>query len=434
MRTRAVIRLPLAIPVPLGSIINALIGRYQLVQPAVPIAAVPNALEIPSALGILNPGTEQGTPQPPSKLRVPVLDGLRGIAILLVLLYHTVFGTFTVSPGMRIVTRLGHLSWSGVDLFFVLSGFLIGGILLDTKDSPRYFKTFYIRRAYRILPIYAAIVAAYVVWLIVVRVQHGQWGDSSVNQVPLWAYLTFTQNMWTAGGWTELMVGGVTWSLAVEEQFYLTLPALVRNISRSALTWTLVSVVIAAPLLRIAIHLIFKNGNVADYVLMPCRADALSLGVLVALLLRTPRFWKFVMDRPTLVYWIAGIALLGPVWLTYRGYGMFDNVMVEVGYSLLALFYTSCLLLALTAKGIVRRILHNRALRELGILSYCVYLIHVSLVEGVRRVLALRFENSTRPTHLLSLVIGIPLVVAVAKLSWNLFEQPMLCRGHAFKY
>ena len=113
---------------------------------------------------------------------------------------------------------------------------------------------------------------------------------------------------------------------------------------------------------------------------------------------------------------------------------MFDNVMVEVGYSLLALFYTSCLLLALTAKGIVRSVLHNRALRQLGILSYCVYLIHMSLIEGVRRVLALRFGDSTRLTHVLSLVIGIALVLAVAQLSWKFFEQPMLRRGHAYKY
>jgi peptidoglycan/LPS O-acetylase OafA/YrhL len=401
-------------------------------QPAPPDTAESNALEGLQASA--NPQPSTGKPQPPSKLRVPALDGLRGIAILLVLLYHTVFATYTVSPVVQIVHRLGHLSWSGVDLFFVLSGFLIGGILLDTKDSPRYFKTFYIRRAYRILPIYAAIVAAYVVWLIVFRVQHGQWGDASVAQVPLWTYLTFTQNLWTACGWTELMVCGVTWSLAVEEQFYLTLPALIRKISRPVLTWMLVSVVIAAPLLRIIIHLIFKNGNVADYVLMPCRADTLCLGVLVALLVRTPRLWNAVMGRPTLVYWIAGIAVIGPAWLTYRGFGMFDNVMVEVGYSLLALFYTSCLLLALTAKGIVRRVLHNRALRHLGTLSYCVYLIHMSLIEGVRRVLALRFGDSTRLTHVLSLVIGIALVLAVAQLSWKFFEQPMLRRGHAYKY
>jgi peptidoglycan/LPS O-acetylase OafA/YrhL len=400
-------------------------------QQATPNTADGNALEaapLPAASG------PQGQGISASKIRVPALDGLRGIAILLVLLYHTVFATYTTSPTARFIYMLGHLSWSGVDLFFVLSGFLIGGILLDTRGSPRYFKTFYIRRAYRILPIYAVIVVAYVAWLIFTRMQHGEWGDPAVSHVPLWAYLTFTQNLWTAAGWTELMVCGVTWSLAVEEQFYLTLPALVRKISRSALIWLLISAVIAAPLLRIAILMLFTKGNTAAYVLMPCRADALCLGILVALLVRTPRLWNMVIVRPALVCWIAGITLLGPIWLTYRGFGMLDGRMAEVGYSFLALFYTSCLLLALTAKGIVRRVLHNRALRELGTLSYCVYLIHMSLVEGVRRVLALLFGDSTRPTHFLSLIIGIPLVIAVAKLSWHFLEHPMLRRGHVYKY
>ena len=393
-----------------------------------PFAAAPSAID-----PAVTPADRSHTPAS-FKPRVPALDGLRGIAILLVLLYHTVFSTFTTSHVTRAFYSLGRLSWSGVDLFFVLSGFLIGGILLDTKDSPRYFGTFYARRAYRILPLYASIVVAYIAWLAFMRVQYGQWGDASVSQVPLWTYLTFTQNLWTAAGWTELMVFGVTWSLAVEEQFYLTLPALVRKLSRSALTWLLAAAVVTAPLLRITIHYIFKNGNVADYVLMPCRADTLCLGVLVAILTRTPRLWNVVIARPSLVYCLAGITLLGPIWMTYKGFGQFDDIMVSVGYSLLALFYTFCLLLALTAHGALQRIFHNRALRELGVLSYCIYLIHMSLVEGVRRLLALRFGDSTRATHLLSLAIGIPLIFVVAKLSWKLFEQPMLYRGHAYKY
>jgi hypothetical protein len=95
--------------------------------------------------------------------RIPELDGLRGIAILLVLLWHAVF---QIQPHSTLLTRilsLGSLSWSGVDLFFVLSGFLIGGILLDEKHSPRYFETFYARRAYRILPLYALLLVSQIV-------------------------------------------------------------------------------------------------------------------------------------------------------------------------------------------------------------------------------------------------------------------------------
>lgn len=93
--------------------------------------------------------------------RIPELDGLRGLAILLVLFYHYIESS-PVLPGFLSVA--GRLTWSGVDLFFVLSGFLIGGILLNARESPNYFKAFYVRRAYRILPIYAATLAAF--WLI----------------------------------------------------------------------------------------------------------------------------------------------------------------------------------------------------------------------------------------------------------------------------
>jgi peptidoglycan/LPS O-acetylase OafA/YrhL len=102
-----------------------------------------------------------GTARTNRPVRIAALDGLRGIAIILVLLWHTLTDT---QPGPEPVSRLFsllRLSWSGVDLFFVLSGFLIGGILLDAESSPRYFKTFYVRRAYRILPVYGIAVAIY---------------------------------------------------------------------------------------------------------------------------------------------------------------------------------------------------------------------------------------------------------------------------------
>src|SRR5882724_10785668 len=99
---------------------------------------------------VANPPT---APRIDSSVRIPALDGLRGIAILLVLLAHSVFHTtFQSHPSLNRLLAVGRLSWSGVDLFFVLSGFLIGGILLDHRESPKYFKSFYIRRVYRILP------------------------------------------------------------------------------------------------------------------------------------------------------------------------------------------------------------------------------------------------------------------------------------------
>jgi peptidoglycan/LPS O-acetylase OafA/YrhL len=96
-----------------------------------------------------------------SATRIPELDGLRGIAILLVLAHHAVFDAPTHSTLLSRIFGVGRMSWSGVDLFFVLSGFLIGGILLDQRNSNGFFKTFYLRRAFRILPLYFIVVALF---------------------------------------------------------------------------------------------------------------------------------------------------------------------------------------------------------------------------------------------------------------------------------
>src|SRR5579863_2282559 len=169
--------------------------------------------------------------------RVPSLDGIRGFAILLVMLWHGLFVPLSNLPNHPVAERLiglGRLSWSGVDLFFVLSGFLIGGILLDASASTSYFSTFYIRRAHRILPLYAAVVSCV---LIAPRL-FGGWNHWASNQISVGYYATFLQNFWMAkNNLFGSNVLGVTWSLAVEEQFYLSLPIAIRYLSRSQLWW-----------------------------------------------------------------------------------------------------------------------------------------------------------------------------------------------------
>jgi peptidoglycan/LPS O-acetylase OafA/YrhL len=121
--------------------------------------------------------------------RIPALDGLRGVAILLVLLWHLAFDKIPTSGPLSYLFALGRLSWSGVDLFFVLSGFLIGGILLDARDSSRYFKTFYLRRGFRILPLYGVVTGLYILDYLL---------SPGTSPIPLASYPTFTQNFWMA--------------------------------------------------------------------------------------------------------------------------------------------------------------------------------------------------------------------------------------------
>jgi peptidoglycan/LPS O-acetylase OafA/YrhL len=372
-----------------------------------------------------------------SSARIPALDGIRGVAILLVLIYHAVYKLNTGPGPLKHALAAGSLTWSGVDLFFVLSGFLIGGILLDARDSPNYFKTFYIRRAYRILPLYAAIVAVFSI-----RYVPSNWmphGLGTFSQVPAsleLAYLTFTQNIWMALHGT-FGVGTITptWSLAVEEQFYLTAPLLVRKIGRSQLVYVLVAVVTGAPLLRMLILWNFKYGHFANYVLMPTRADALSLGILAVLMVRSPTSLNWLVTNRSILYATASVLFIGLVWLIYQGYQLDSGPMVTFGYSILALFYACFLLIAVThVDGRIHRWLCTKWLMRLGVVAYFMYLVHTQLIEVFRRTLGLWFSPTDVATQFWGGVIGILVTLALANLSWNYFEKPLLRRGHVYRY
>ena len=160
----------------------------------------------------------------PGPRRIPQLDGLRGAAIALVLLFHFVLSIQTPWPA---VNRFLLFGWSGVDLFFVLSGFLIGGILLDNRSSDSYFTAFYARRFFRIVPIDFAVLALYgLVWSLGAGTRTSQ--IYYVGPPMSWySYVTFTNNFWIALHNSMKIFLPPSWSLAIEEQFYLTLPLIV---------------------------------------------------------------------------------------------------------------------------------------------------------------------------------------------------------------
>ena len=222
--------------------------------------------------------------------RIPALDGICGLAIILVLCWHYVAMQLTETPNpiLKFIGELCGICWSGVDLFFVLSGFLLGGILIDNRESPNYYKTFYIRRVCRIFPLdYAWIL---LVVLLGAVLADGRLAPLFQNYRPVWPVLTYTQNI------TEVVLHhgvnsplfAVTWSLAVEEQFYLLLPLLIRIINPRKLPFWLVLLVLSSTVFRLAMWYFGPQQGWAGYVLLPCRWDSLFLGVLGAWLLRRP--------------------------------------------------------------------------------------------------------------------------------------------------
>src|SRR5580704_6073285 len=144
----------------------------------------------------MNPSNSQVT------TRIPALDGLRGLAISLVVFFH--YGWFKSEHGWaataaNVIGTVFRLGWTGVDLFFVLSGFLIGGILMDHRDAENYFRTFYIRRICRIFPLYFLWVALFFIltWLLFPfcnQVWYGWLFARDFSKVPWWSYLFFLQN------------------------------------------------------------------------------------------------------------------------------------------------------------------------------------------------------------------------------------------------
>ncbi len=387
----------------------------------------------------LNPGDNERYSLLRSGRRIPELDGLRGVAIGLVLVVHlfTAPAAFIPRPHpvayLQIATRL---SWSGVDLFFILSGFLIGGILLDARGSKNFFKVFYFRRVCRILPIYLFFCGLVVVLQLFVFPHHQdtmEWMFAS--PMPWHSYLTFTQNIWMAHrNIAGPAVLAPTWSLAVEEQFYLTLPLVVRFVRSATLPYVLVAGIVAAPLIRLAMLLMMPQPQVGVYVLLPSRMDDLLLGVLAAYLLRQPGIWaKFVTHRRIIWRVFFGLALGLPLLtLTSNAYSF---PMASIGYDWLALFYLSALVLALTDPGSwLGSALRWKWLMGLGIIAYNTYLFHTLSYGLLTAYLRGHGPSMVNFGDLAVSLLSLGVTVGFAVASWHFFEKPIVRLGHSSHY
>jgi len=368
---------------------------------------------------------------------IPALDGIRGVAICLVLLWHTIFEYGLPNhPYLARIVDLGRLSWSGVDLFFVLSGFLIGGILLDAREMQRYFVPFYIRRAHRILPLYGLVLLS--VFSVMYLCRHlGASGTWTENRIPLLYYPTFLQNFWMAKhGSFGTYTLGVTWSLSVEEQFYLTLPLIIRYVSRSRLWWIVSGMIAGAPLLRILLFLLIhspSNSFFASYVLMPCRADALGWGIAAALIKRTPVAWELLLRLRAYLYVALGVFALATAVLLLRGFKPFTDEVFGLEYSLLAAFYFLLLMTVLT-NGKFETLFSIKPLRYMGTIAYGLYLLHSPFIGAVRGVADWVHPWQSGWFSLFVSISGVGLAMVVAAISWEYLEKPLIKRGHRYGY
>ncbi len=363
--------------------------------------------------------------------RIPALDGLRGIAILLVLLLH--FGQFghgLPAPTVlvdRIFIRLARTGWMGVDLFFVLSGFLITGILTDTKGDRRYFGQFYARRVLRIFPLYYAALALFLVVLPALLPNHWVLRDLQADAVWYWTYL---YNMKVAAtGFQPSSALGHFWSLCVEEQFYLVWPFLVLYLSKKNVLIACAFAVVAALMIRLAL-------SVTGYVVLPdvwtlARMDALAVGAFIAVLFRLPGGLAIMRRWAPHIAVAAGI----PLGILLR----YDVALATVSHTLVALLFGAVLILCLSASPltVLGKATGASVLRFFGRYSYALYVFHPPLI-WFKPAFTLAFVptvfGSQLPGYLLWLVMSIGACVVIAEISWHLIEAPFLRLKRFFPY
>lgn len=370
-----------------------------------------------------------------SRRNIPELDGLRGIAILLVFLTHFVAlqlptGTGGVDGSVRWVARFG---WTGVDLFFVLSGFLITGILLDSKGDAHYWRNYAARRVLRIFPLYyGALLAVFVILPHVVHWNDPDFATLRANQLWYWTYMVNVLQAVKGGAATPLNTSHF-WSLCVEEQFYLVWPAVVLVSTPRGLVRVAVAASLFGMLFRIALVSAGAKPGIA-YVLTPGHLDGLMAGATLAVAAREGGLERFRRVALRVFGFTSAVILVLAAW---RGMEYTDPVIAIAGFPLIAACYGALLVLGTTSTGWLGRLLRARHLRAWGKYSYGLYLLHYPLLGVLDDKLGpsldrLTWGGSHLPGVLALCVVGLPMSYAIAWASYNLYEKRFLALKRYF--
>jgi peptidoglycan/LPS O-acetylase OafA/YrhL len=356
---------------------------------------------------------------------IPALDGIRALAILLVIPHNLDLLRPPIPAIDYPVVTLMHAGWIGVQLFFVLSGFLITGNLLDTRGSHNYFGAFFGRRALRILPLYfAVLLIALVIAPGLVTVPQEMSATLS-NQIWLWTFLV---------NWTQPYGVGVYgfshfWSLAVEEQFYLLWPFVVLRCRPAILLWVCAAAVLIALVTR-SLLLAAHASPDAIYMFTICRMDALAMGAAAAALIRIP-VAAARLQRSVRGIVLAAMLTLAVTTAGTRGLAVQDASTQTLGYSLLSFGFALIILLtALPMTGFIgsaSRVLSWKPLRLVGRYSYGMYVFHLPL--SVFFGVPLLHRLTAHPAPAVSLTYTLVMTAAtfgLAALSYEFFESPFL--------
>jgi peptidoglycan/LPS O-acetylase OafA/YrhL len=370
----------------------------------------------------------------PADLRghLPVLDGVRGLAVMMVLVFHFVGQMLPTNSAERAIVAVTKHGLLGVDLFFVLSGFLITGLLYEAHDKQHYLRNFYMRRVLRIFPLYYGVLALVFFVAPLIPQLRGPTLDGLLDR-QAWAWL-YGVNVYLAGHeeWSFSYLNHF-WSLSVEEHFYLVWPFVVLLLARRPRALIAVSLAISlGAMLGRVIGIAMGLSWWTTVVLTPFKLDGLALGAFLAVLVRQPGGLDWlVRGLPRVTVVVGGFVVATFVWtvlVSRQGLELVASIRVALFQILLA-----CLLVwALIAPqpGVTSRFFRSRAMVFFGTYSYGLYVYHhfISYYLAANRT-ELELANRLGSHGLaiaLQATLGISISVALAYLSYELFEKRFL--------
>ena len=376
--------------------------------------------------------------------RIPALDGARGLAILAVMLFHFSFAGARLARTEAtwlddLVGKVVGPGWAGVDMFFVLSGFLITGLLLNAKGTSGFLRFFYARRWLRIWPAY------YVVLIVLMAVvplidPAGEAPARELTERILW-YATFAINIVATFGTglsLDLLLGGHLWSIAVEEQFYLVWPVVVLLLNRRLLVVACCGMIVGALAIRIVLEA--SGESVGAYLLMPARMDGLAVGALVAVAARDPAALR--MMRKYAPWTAAALTVLTVLFVVLGDLTPpRDSWTQTVGFSAVALLFGALLIYVIGAKtgDFGYGMLVSKPLTAMGKYSYAMYLVHVPILRILMWKEGGIVSDASVYGSFLFGQLGFILVAGtisfmLAWLSWRVLESPFLQAKTLFPY
>jgi peptidoglycan/LPS O-acetylase OafA/YrhL len=344
------------------------------------------------------------------KSRIHELDGLRGIAILMVVTLHWI-----IQPWMPALSKWGgqalYFFAYGVDLFFVISGFLIGGILLGVGNRFSGMRSFYIRRILRIWPLYYLLLG--IVYLFAQ-------GKSVFFDIPYWTFFLFIFNFWESAGFILHQALGQLWSIAIEEQFYALGPLMFMFLNRKQLAYLTSAYIIFSPFLQ---FLLTRYTELDVWRFTPARLSGISVGILLAIILSSPETVAYLFSKIRTLKFMAFALLVLAIASSVTPLGDFSSIR----FSLVSVAFGAVLMTVQiqSLSGQSVPVLNLTFLRYLGLRCYSIYLFHIFFMLIARALVKDFF---------IALLIQTALTLGFAHFSWKYLEAPLIRFGRRYSY